>query len=169
MSNEAWSDAIKEAYASAPQGVVTLNTLELSHPALPGQTKYMVQAHQDYDLTLEDSSVHTFEGFAFEFKLPPAGDKGIQDLQVQMDNTDRSIGDFFNACKEFREPISLKFRPYLSNDLTTPQMSPPLKLNVVDVKITESKVTCRATFADLLNRKYPLELYTRKRFRSLGG
>lgn len=170
MPNESWTEAIKEAFASAPQGQVLLDTIEVSHSQLAGQTKYFVRAYQDYDLTLEDGvTVQTFTAFAFDITLPPAGDKGIQDLRVQFDNIDRSVGDFFNAAKEHREPVVLKYRPYLSTDLTTPQMNPPLQLNLVDVKITIEKVTARATFADLLNRKHPLELYTRARFKNLGG
>ena len=36
MPNDAYSEAIKEAYASAPTDIVVIDTLEISHPALPG-------------------------------------------------------------------------------------------------------------------------------------
>ena len=74
-----------------------------------------------------------------------------------------------NAVKDSKYPVKLTYRPYLSTDLTAPQLDPPLVLNVTDVKADVFKVTARATFADLLNKKHPLQMYTRARFPSLGG
>lgn len=169
MPNQAWTDAIKEAYASVPDGIVLLHTVELSHPALSGETRYYIKAVQDYTLTLEDATQQLFRALPFDLSLPPAGADGVQNLNFSIDNIDRSVGDFLNKAKNNREPAKLVYRPYLSNDLTTPQMDPPLSLNLSDAKVTVTKVTAKATFADLLNKKHPLELYTRKRFPSLGG
>jgi len=170
MPNSSLTAALKEAYASAPSDTVILDTIELSHPSLPAETLYLVKAREDYDLTLEDGvTVQTFTASGFEFKLPPAGDKGVQELQIAIDNTDRVISDFLKQAKDYREPAKLVYRPYLSTDLTTPQLDPPLELNLTNVKVTVHQVTGRASFADLINKKHPLELYTRERFPSLGG
>ena len=58
---------------------------------------------------------------------------------------------------------------YLSNDLTQPQLDPPLSLILQDVQITMLQVSGRATFADVINKKWPTEYYTRARFPSLGN
>lgn len=169
MPNQALTDAIKEAYASVPTGVVLINTLEISHPALSSESLYLVNANKPYDLTLENNQVQTFQPFAFNFTLPAAGSNGLQELTITVDNVGRQVSDFLNKAKDYRQKASVIFRPYLSNDLTTPQLDPPLSLNLTDVKVTDFSVTGRATFADLLNKKFPLELYTRSRFPSLGG
>lgn len=170
MPNPALTAAIQESYASAPKGVFLLDTLEISHPSIPAETIFIVRETKSYDLTLEDGvTVETFQPLAFNITLPPAGDKGIQELRLEVDNVDRSISDFFALAKDYRTPVKVVYRPYLNTDLSTPQLDPPLELNLTDVKITAEKVTSRATFADLINKKHPLEMYTRSRFVSLGG
>lgn len=170
MPNTAYQEAIKEAYALAPTDLVVLDTIVLSHPSLAGQTIYLVNALEDYTLTLTGGGgSQLFTAHPFTFKLPPAGEKGIQELQIAFDNVDRSISDFLNSAKDYRTPAKVLYCPYLSTDLTTPQLDPPLELNLTDVKVTAHKATGRATFADLINKKHPRALYTRARFPSLGG
>jgi len=170
MPNTSYQQAIKEAYASAPSDVVLLDTLIISHPSLPGETKYLINARENYTLTLSDGvTEQEFTAYAFKFKLPPAGDNGVQDLQLVIDNVDRTVSDFLALAKEYRTPAKVIYAPYLSSDLTTPQLDPPLSLNLTDVKVTNFQVSGRATFADLINKKHPLQLYTRSRFPSLGG
>lgn len=170
MPNDAYSAAIKEAYASAPTDLVIIDTLEISHPDLPGESIWLSKSLVDYTLTLEDGVTNQlFSATAFEFKLPAAGENGLQELNIVIDNVDRRISEFMDTVKNSKEPVKLIYRPYLSTDLTAPQMDPPLSLNITDVKADVFKVTARATFADLLNKKHPLQMYTRARFPSLGG
>jgi hypothetical protein len=170
MPNDAYSEAIKEAYASAPTDIVVIDTLEISHPALPGGSMWLSKTMVDYTLTLEDGVTNQlFSATGFEFKLPAAGENGLQELNIVIDNVDRRVSEFMNAVKDSKYPVKLTYRPYLSTDLTAPQLDPPLVLNVTDVKADVFKVTARATFADLLNKKHPLQMYTRARFPSLGG
>jgi len=170
MPNDAYSEAIKEAYASAPTDIVIIDTLEISHPSLPGGTMWLSKTLVDYTLTLEDGVTNQlFSATGFEFKLPAAGENGLQELDIVIDNVDRRVSDFMDAVKDSKDPVKLTYRPYLSTDLTAPQLDPPLVLNLTDVKADVFKVTARATFADLLNKKHPLEMYTRARFPSLGG
>jgi len=170
MPNDAYSEAIKEAYASAPTDIVIIDTLEISHPSLPGGTMWLSKTLVDYTLTLEDGVTNQlFSATGFEFKLPAAGENGLQELDIVIDNVDRRVSEFMNAVKDSKDPVKLTYRPYLSTDLTAPQLDPPLVLNVTDVKADVFKVTARATFADLLNKKHPLQMYTRARFPSLGG
>jgi len=170
MPNDAYSEAIKEAYASAPTDIVIIDTFEISHPSLPGGTMWLSKTLVDYTLTLEDGVTNQlFSATGFEFKLPAAGENGLQELDIVIDNVDRRVSDFMDAVKDSKDPVKLTYRPYLSTDLTAPQLDPPLVLNLTDVKADVFKVTARATFADLLNKKHPLEMYTRARFPSLGG
>lgn len=156
---------MREAYATARTDVVYLDTLEINHPS---QTSiYIVRDRVDHDLTIAPGVVKTFTACGFQFSLPAAGENGLQELSLAVDNIDRRPSDFVNAVRESLEPVQVIYRPYLSNDPTTPQLNPPLKLFLTDVAITAVSVTGKATFADILNRTFLGELYTRRRFPAL--
>ena len=168
MANPSLKDAIIEAYARAPTEVVILDTLQISHPAL-AEDLFLVQDLVANDFTLEDLSVETFEPVGFRFTLPATGDRALQELALEIDNTDLRITDFINTIKNQPGETKVRYRPYLSTDLTSPQMDPPLLLFLKNISINESSIQGRATFADIINRKFPNQLYTRARFPSLGN
>lgn len=166
MPNETTlTDAIREAYATARTDLVYLDTISLSNPAV--ESIYLVRDRKDFDLTLETGEVKHFVATGFRFTLPAAGDNGVQDLNLAIDNVDRRPSDFIRAVLANNDPVEVVFRPYVSNDLSKPQMNPPLTLYLRDIQITAIEISGRATFADILNRKFLSELYTRRRFPSL--
>lgn len=166
--NTSLSDAIKEAYACCPTNIAIIETLSLSHPDLPDGTIYMAQGYSEIVATLETAETVTFEPVPFRFSLPAAGENGRQELTLAIDNVDRRISDFINAIKESSDPVTVTYRPYLSNDLSGPQMDPPLTLSLQSISVNTLEVSGRATFADVLNRTFPSDYYTRSRFPSLG-
>lgn len=165
--NEALSAAIKEAYAIAPAGVVVYHTLEIRQTGVQDSI-YLVQGRQDVEATDETGVVQTFLASSFQFKLPPSDSDGFTSLQVSIDNVNRAVSDFVKAAMDSQTVVELVYRPYHSDDLTLPAMVPPLTLYLKDVQIGTTQVTGRATFMDLLNRRFPAELYTRARFPTLG-
>jgi hypothetical protein len=177
MPNPAWTSAMKEAFALCPSNVVQLNTLSISHPILPSGTLYLVQDRQDWNLTLEDgTTVKTFVSCAFSFKLPPSGEGGIQALDLSIDNIGNAVSDFLDAVADasataaVRTPITVIYRPYLSNDPTKCQMTPPLTLWLTDAKQnSKNEIVGKANFMDVINKPFLTELYTRSRFPSLGN
>lgn len=166
--NDALQAAIREAYASAPSHVAILETLEISHPAVGG-TIYLVKNSEDLTMKLENGTSVLFEAAGFRMTLPAVTEDGLQELRIAIDNVDRRISDFLDQAKNSTETVKVKYRPYLSTDLETPQMNPPLELNLTDVSVTVFEVTARATFADIINKKFPSDIYTRARFPSLGN
>ena len=164
-----WSDAMKEAYASAPKGVVIYETLQVSHPNVSPDF-YLVNQREDISLPLvEGGDPILFKASGFQFQLPPTGENGTQDLRISIDNVDRQITDFVAQVVGSNSPVQITYRPYLSSDLTKPQLDPPLELNLRDIKITNLNVSGRASYADILNMPFPNEYYTRTRFPSLGN
>ena len=166
------TEALKEAYAMTPTDTVFLETLEFSHPNISGNLRF-VAGYENIEVWLEgeDDQVDdptVFEAGAFAMTLPQAGKDGLQDLQISVDNVDRRIGEFCRMAANFNDPVQITYRPYLSTDLTVPQMDPPLILFLKEVSITQYQVTGRASFMDIVNRKFPSQLYTRRRFPSLG-
>lgn len=161
-------EAIIEAYATAQGDVAALDTLEISH-SLVEDTIYIVANMNDLALTLEDSSTKTFKGVPWSLRLPPSGDNGLQSLQLVIDNVDpeKELAKFIDTVKHSREPVLIKYRPYLSNDFTQPQRTSPIVLHLTDVTFDLFQVSGQATFRDLNNRQFLTDLYTRRRFPSL--
>lgn len=168
MPNDSYEDAIKEAYACAPAGVVFLHTLQISHPDV-AEDIFLVQDRTDKTCTLETAEEELFTACAFRFSLPTTGEDGLQELSIAIDNVNRVVSDYLDQVKDSNDPVAITYRPYLSTDLTTPQMDPPLVLYLRDVNVNVFEVTGKATFADILNKRFLTDLYTRQRFPSLAN
>jgi hypothetical protein len=167
MPNNSYLPAIREAFAVAAADDPPLDTLEISHPSLATHL-YLVKNREDLTLTLETGSSVLFRACGFRMALPPSGDNGLQELTIALDNVDRAVSDFLDSVKTSAAPVRVTYRPYLSSVRTEPQMDPPLVLFLGDAKLTVFEATGRASFADLINKKFPTKLYTRSRFPSLG-
>jgi len=167
MPNTSLKDAIKEAFAYCPSSVVIYDTLEIRQPGVQDSV-FIVRSHQAITATDEDGNVREFEPVGFQFTLPPTDDQGFQSLNISIDNVGRRVKDFVETAKSEQVPVEVVYRPFLSDDLSRPQMIPPLILYLKDIRISTLQVTGKATFMDVVNKKFPSELYTRDRFPSLG-
>lgn len=163
-----YRDAIKEAFATAQSDVALLETIELTHPELAEPIR-LVANSTDLKAQIETNQVVVFKRCAFKFRLPAAGENGHQTLTLTLDNVDRQISQFVRHAAGYHEPITVIYRPYLSNDLTYPQMDPPLMLTLSSVSMNLYQVVGKAVFADVINKKFLNQLYTRERFPSLGN
>lgn len=168
----ALGQAIKEAYAAAPADVVTLHTLEFRHPAFT-QPIRVVRDHVDHTCTLEagapvDPSVAVlFVGFAFDIVLPEVSDIAAPEVVITIDNVSMEIEDNINAALQTADKVQVTYRPYLSTDLTAPQMNPPLTLTLTAINADQYRLTARAQMGDYANKKFPGEDYTAQRFPGL--
>lgn len=160
--------AIREAYASVPAGVVSLSTIEVTHPS-QAKSLYFVQDGIPFTAQLETGQQVTFQPCPFRMRLPALGSSGVQELYIAIDNVDQQVSDFVAAAAAAGKPVKVVYRPYLSNDTTGPQMVPPLELFLSDVTVNAVEVSGRATFADVLNKPYPTQAYQRSRFPGLGN
>lgn len=165
--SDSFQDAIKEAFAIAPVNKVIYHTLEIKQDGVQDPI-YIVQAREGIVATDEDGNERSFKPVGFEFSLPPANEEGFRSLNIAIDNINRQASDFINKAKENETTVEIIYRPFLSDDLTRPQMDPPLVLYLKEAQATDFQVVGRATFMDVVNKKFPSELYTRKRFPSLG-
>lgn len=172
MPNAALSDAIKEAYAVAPQGVVLLDTLEFRHASFTAPLR-VVRNTVDIVATLESDAPEnggeavTFTRFAFDFTLPEVSDGAAPELVIAIDNVNRLIVESLELAVASTDALYVTYRPYLSTDLTAPQMDPPLTMTVHHIEADVFRVTARCGFGDILNRAFPREDYTAARFPGL--
>ena len=167
MNSSAFSAAIKEAFAIAPTNLVIFETLTITQPTVQGAV-YLVRARQSLTATDEGGIARIYEPCGFNFSLPPASEEGFQSLNVSIDNVGRRVIEFLQNAKASEIPVEVTYRPYLSTDLSRPQMDPPLRLHLKVVSVDEWQVSARATFLDIVNTVFPSEIYSRRRFPSLG-
>jgi len=165
MPNTSLSNAIKEAMAVAPTSKVILHTIQLTHP-IAGD-RYLIADTVDRTLTLETGATQLFTAIGFRFSFPTQGTNGVQELPITIDNVDRMASDYVEAAIGSPDSVEVIYRPYLSDDLTTPQMDPPLQMTLKNVKINAFQVTGTASFADVLNKTFLKETYNETRFPGL--
>lgn len=174
MTDPTLSQAIKEAYASAPTNSVILHTLEFRHPSFTTPLR-VVNDHADLSACLEsDAPVNagqyvTFSRYAFSFSMPEVGVSGLPEITVSIDLVSRDILGYLDSAAQSSENIQLTYRPYLSNDLSAPQMTPPITLTVIGVECDVFQARCKASYGDFVNRRWPFQVYDTDRFPGLVG
>ncbi len=172
MPNPALTEAIAEAYASAPTSEVILHTLELRHPSFT-QPLRVVNNHQDLTATLEadapedPSTAVTFVAFSFRFKLPDVQKTGMPEIEIEIDNVSREVLTYIDQAANSADLIEVTYRPYLASDTSAPQMDPPITLVLHDVDADVFAIRGRASFGDYGNRRFPGEWYDAQRFPGL--
>lgn len=178
MPDAALSEALREAYASAPSNVVILHTLEIRHPDFKDDAGNstairVVRDQQDLLARLEESAPINagqqvqFVAMGFELDLPPVDTAPVPEIVVTLDNVSREIVRHLDAAAESQAVIEITYRPYLSNDLEGPQMDPPITLVLTEVEADVQRVTARARMMDIGNKAFPSRTYTAREFPGL--
>lgn len=165
--NTSLTDAIREAYAICPTTKTVINTLEIRQTGVQSAI-FLSQTRAGITAFDENGDEHVFVACGFQFTLPPSDEDGFKSLTVAVDNINRVASDFIETARQSVVPVEVVYRPYMSDDLTAPAMDPPLILYLKDVQITAFQVVGKCTFMDLVNKKFPSDLYLRSRFPSLG-
>lgn len=177
------SDAIKEAYAVAPADDMDMHTLEIRHASFVDDNNdptsvFVVRDHQAWNLRLEESApikggeVVEFLPVAFDLVLPTVDGSPSPELTLVMDNVsgvdadgvEFSISDKLEIAAKSARPIYVIYRPYLSSDLNTPQIDPPIVMTLVDAKVEGLRVVGRAGIPKDANLSFPNYTYTARRF-----
>lgn len=172
MPDFSLSDALQEAYASAPSSEVILHTLEIRHPSFT-QPIRVVRDHHDFTAFLESDAPEdpscevTFVALAFDFTLPEVSKANTPEIDISLDNVSGEIIAYLDAAAQTAELIEVTYRPYLASDPSGPQMNPPMTLVIRSVTADVFRVRARAGYADLSNRKFPNEVYDAERFPGL--
>lgn len=166
MPDSTLSQAIKEAYASAPTDVVIYHTIEINHPAFSSPI-YVVNDWDDLNASLENGSPATFVRFAFRLVKPEVSATGVPTVTLEIDNVSREILANIQLAMQSTALITMTYREYLSSDLSGPQNNPPLTMELSNIKADVFKVTASASFGDLNNKRFPPREYTAEDFPGL--
>lgn len=150
--------------ASAPAGVVIVETLEFLHDSFPSPIR-LANEFADFAATLEASAPEdagqevTFEASRFALLLPRAGDAGSESIDITVSNIDRTASDYLQIAMENPGPVTVIYRIYLSSDTSGPAEDPPTRLTLDSAKATVTEVVAKAKNADNINRKFPSIVY----------
>lgn len=173
MSDSTLSQAIKEAYASAPSDVVIVDTLELRHPAFTEPIRVVadyapIQARLEPSALQNPNEVVTFIPFAFSLKRPEVFDKGVPELEFSIDNVSGEIIDQIELAMSVPEKLEITYRAFLSNDLLSgPQNDPPITMTITFIEIDVMTISARASIVDFANKKFPNNEYDERTYPGL--
>lgn len=160
MPDSTLSEAIKEAYASAPADQIIYHTLEIWHPNFT-QPIYVVRDFEDLNATIEAgaarnaSTAVTFVGFAFELIPPEVDAAGVPQCVIEIDNVSREILANIEAAMGSTDSITVIYRAYLASDTSGPENDPPLELTIMAITADPFKVRAVAGFGSLANLRFP--------------
>jgi Domain of unknown function (DUF1833) len=172
MPNSTLTQALKEAYASAPAGVVVYHTLELRHPAFSAPIR-VVRDYQNLTATLEASAPAdpltsvTFVAFSFDFTLPEVSPAGLPQVRIEMDNVDRVIVANIEAALATTSLVQCTYREFISTDLGAPQNNPALHMTIMSINADIFRVRAVAGFPNLMNVRFPRIEYDAQTFPGL--
>ncbi|CAB4122145.1 Domain of unknown function DUF1833 [uncultured Caudovirales phage] len=173
-----YSQALREAYASAPSNSIIIHTLEFRHPSFiddSGANTALRVVRDWVDLTayleanapLNAGKQVTFTAYAFDFQLPEMSGGAAPEITITIDNVSRLIEQNLERAILSPYPVEVTYRPYLSTDLSGPQMNPPLTMIIKSVETSDLSVMARAGFPDLANKRFPALDYTPTQFPGL--
>lgn len=173
MPDPTLSDAIAEAYASAPVDQIILHTLELHHPSFT-QPIRVVRDRVALDARLEATApadagaVVTFTPYAFDVVPPEQTTSGLPQCIIEIDNVSRDIQAQIDAALAAGDRITLIYRAFLEDTaLDGPETDPPLTMTLLTVSATPLRIRATAGFPDLLNRLFPALAYDITRYPGL--
>lgn len=173
MPDPTLSDAIKEAYATAPSGEVIYHTLEIWHPSFSVPIR-VVQDNEPLTARIEAAAARDagalviFEAYAFDLVPPDQSSEALPQCVIEIDNVGREIMAQLDVAIFEPEPITVIYRQYLSSDLGGgPENDPPLELTVTQITATPQRIRAVAGFDNLLDRRFPAIDYELETFPGL--
>lgn len=172
-----YSEALKEAYASADVDEPALSTLEFRHSTfVQGGVPYAIRivsdkvAHDfllENDAPIEGGKIVTFQPCGFELQLPKIEQDGVPSMQITVANVARILMPYLEQAISSLDKIEVTYRPYLLGSVDGPEMDPVLHMSLTKVHVGTFQITGRATLEDVHNWAFPNRKYTTKDFPGL--
>ncbi len=190
MADTTLSDALAEAFASAPAEMVVIDTISIYYagltttsPAVPtelylfnGTTGDSLTAAgaplKNFKLestaTINPSTIVSFIGLPFAITQPDVGSDPLAKGQLLIDGVGREAADLMLAAIDLGVSIDVTYRPYITgNELIGPEQTPPIKFSLSNVVIRGLTLSADIILPTHGNRRFPRQLYTSSRFPQL--
>lgn len=171
MPDPTLSEALKEAFVTAPTDEVIYHTLELWHPAFSAPIR-VVRDYANIDAMIEATAardagtVVPFTAYAFNVIPPDLSAASMPQCTIEIDNISRDIMAQVDLAVLQSDKTTVIYRSYLSNSLTAgPQNDPPLEMEIITMSANPLRLSATAGFSNLLDKRFPgldysLEIFT---------
>lgn len=148
---------LSRLYASSgPE--VQIHTLHLECPAW-AEPILICNGFADQECTLETAETVTFVAAGIDVSLPEKSNRGGASLIFAIDNVLGEAQQRIDEAVESGATVFLTYRVFLDTDKSAPASS-PLRLIVRGGVINKGTVQLQAAFFDLINTRWPRDLYT---------
>ena len=160
------SEAYAEAMAVAPIAAAVLYTLEITHPDLAAPIRLVlndrnITAKLESDAAEDADTYVEWTAITLGLQLPEEVDSNASPpTRLWIDGVSSLVASELEVAAESLEAVNVAVRTYMSNDLTGPASLPPLRLELRDIEITETRVTATAAYADFSNTRFPAKSFT---------
>lgn len=160
-----FSEAFAEAMASADLDETELVLLEIYHPDL-AEPIHLALSEGEVTAQLESTAPRLASEWVLHhpirlgYQLPEESDEAATpQARFWIDGVSPLVAAELEVAAESLEPVELVVRSYMSSDLTAPAVLPPLKLELHDINVGETRVIATAAFADHGNRRFPGKVF----------
>lgn len=173
MPDPALSDAIREAYASAPVDEIIYHTLEIWHPLFTVPIRVVrdraaLAARLEAQAPRDAGEMVDFVPWGFDIVPPDQTSTGLPQCVIEIDNVSREITAQLNEAVRGPDPVTAIYRACLSDALEDgPENDPPLVLTLMTVTADMFRIRAKAGFPDLLNKAFPALEYDLETFPGL--
>lgn len=148
---------LEQVCASSSSTDVIIDTLELTCPSWAAPQR-LVQGFFDQVLGFGDGTYDTFKAVPIGLVLPSRSNETNQKLVFALDNVLGEAQRLIDLALESEERITLTFRRYLLSNIYGPA-EPPFVATVLGGGMTGSTVQLNAGFHNLLDYKWPRDVY----------
>lgn len=147
---------LNQVYASG--GDCIISTLELSCPAWDAPV-LICNGFENQTCATEDFRTLVFIAAGIDVALPKKSNTGGQTLTFAIDNVTGEAQQKIDKALDDEQRITATYRMFLESDKSTPA-EPPYKMTVLGGTMQGAGVQIQCGFFDLINTKWPRELYT---------
>jgi len=146
---------------------VLVESIEVIHEET-GYRKLLCKYSQDLKLTLEDGTTETFQASNFVVQLPQYDENGSLDITVSFAMVGfEDIKEIENIMTNFSSKLQFKYRFYLEDSLSYPQLQAPFLFSVSAIDINKRNVSFNGALLLSVQKKVPSILYSVENFRGL--
>lgn len=146
---------LNRLYASSGDEVI-IDTLQIT---VGGVDYWLTNGWDDITVTLENGQQATFIASAIDIALPARNDDGTQDLKFAISNIEGKVSTTIRNALENKSYGSIRFRRYVSSDLTAPAAR-PYTLKIKSGFWKASVVNITAGYMNILDTAWPRYRYT---------
>lgn len=172
MPDSTLSDAIREAYASAPSDVVIYHTVEIRHSSFAVPIRVVrdlvgLTATLESSAPADASTAVYFQPFAFDLVPPEVSMEGAPRLVLEIDNVSREILASIELAMATPSLLEVTYRAFLSGDLAAPANDPPTHMTIFQISATPMRIRAVCGMQDINNKRFPAEEYSAEAFPGL--